>query len=444
MDKITFPDMFSNYDFNSLTLSTPISLPGGAFFTKISSNSNDIYIQTPLCSSKQGFVKSGRKIHIDLVYDKNNELFCQFIENLENTLTKLIYDKRDEWFQEEVEFDDIENAFTNTLKSYKSGSLFLLRTMLDSPRMLTASTNLTIYDQQENLVSMEDITPDTNMIPIIQLHGLKFTAKNFQIYLQIKQAMVVKNNLFNTCLIKNKIETAEKSENNKPIKMSLSKSEPHDALENEDDVEQIEEETNPIIEEETNPIIEEEITPVIEEEITPVIEEESAPVIEPKDETSENEIINHDVTSQHNEEILLSITDTPNDVNEENTEQTINVDTNTLDNEDVFIEDDKKMDTIQKIENIKEPIINLEEYDVVVDNEDNLETITLKKPNDIYLDMYKEFRIKAREARKSALLAYLEAKKIKNVHMLDIDDSSDNEYEKQLETTTPNNLEKLQ
>ena len=431
MDKITFPDMFSNYDFNSLTLSTPISLPGGAFFTKISSNSNDIYIQTPLCSSKQGFVKSGRKIHIDLVYDKNNELFCQFIENLENTLTKLIYDKRDEWFQEEVEFDDIENAFTNTLKSYKSGSLFLLRTMLDSPRMLTASTNLTIYDQQENLVSMEDITPDTNMIPIIQLHGLKFTAKNFQIYLQIKQAMVVKNNLFNTCLIKNKIETAEKSENNKPIKMSLSKSEPHDALENEDDVEQIEEETNPIIEEET----------------APVIEEETAPVIETKDENSENEIINDDVASQHNEEILLSITESSDDVNEENaenTEETINVDTNTLDNEDVFIEDDKKMDTIQKIENIKEPIINLEEYDVVVDNEDNLETITLKKPNDIYLDMYKEFRIKAREARKSALLAYLEAKKIKNVHMLDIDDSSDNEYEKQLETTSPNNLEKLQ
>ena len=102
------------------------------------------------------------------------------------------------------------------------------------------------------------------------------------------------------------------------------------------------------------------------------------------------------------------------------------------------------MDTIQKIENIKEPIINLEEYDVVVDNEDNLETITLKKPNDIYLDMYKEFRIKAREARKNALLSYLEAKKIKNLHMLDIDDSSDNEYEKQLGTTTPNNLEKLQ
>ena len=78
MDKITFPDMFSNYDFNSLTLSTPISLPGGAFFTKISSSSNDVYIQTPLCSSKQGFVKSGRKIHIDLVYDKNNEHFCNY------------------------------------------------------------------------------------------------------------------------------------------------------------------------------------------------------------------------------------------------------------------------------------------------------------------------------------------------------------------------------
>lgn len=438
MDKITFPDMFSNYDFNSLTLSTPISLPGGAFFTKISNNTNDVYIQTPLCSSKQGFVKSGRKIHIDLVYDKNNEHFCQFIENLENTLTKLIYEKRDEWFQEEVEFDDIENAFTNTLKSYKSGSLFLLRTMLDSPRMLTASTNLTIYDQQENLINMEDITPDTNMIPIIQLHGLKFTAKNFQIYLQIKQAMVVKNNLFNTCLIKNKIETTEKSENNKPIKMSLSKSEPQDALENEDDLEQNEEKE------------------VIEEETAPVIEEETTPVMDEKYEAIENEIINDDVAPENNDEILLSITDTPNDVNEENAEnaknaentenaeETISVDTKTLDNEDVFIKESKNMDAIQKIENIKEPIINLEEYDVVVDNEDNLETITLKKPNDIYLDMYKEFRIKAREARKNALLSYLEAKKIKNIHMLDIDDSSDNEYEKQLDTTTPNNLEKLQ
>ena len=46
---------------------------------------------------------------------------------------------------------------------------------------------------------------------------------------------------------------------------------------------------------------------------------------------------------------------------------------------------------------------------------------------------YKKVREKAKEARKNALQCYIEAQNIKNTHNLVLsDDSSDDEYEKQL------------
>ena len=54
------------------------------------------------------------------------------------------------------------------------------------------------------------------------------------------------------------------------------------------------------------------------------------------------------------------------------------------------------------------------------------ESITLKKPNDVYYEIYKAAREKAKHMRKVAIEAYLEAKEIKTKYMLsDIDDSED-------------------
>ena len=86
---IIIPD--ESFNFNSLSLSTPMSIQGGAFYTKLTNNNNDLYIQTPKCSTKQGFIKSGKKLHADLLFDKSNEIFIQWIENLETKMVELIY-----------------------------------------------------------------------------------------------------------------------------------------------------------------------------------------------------------------------------------------------------------------------------------------------------------------------------------------------------------------
>ena len=72
----------------------------------------------------------------------------------------------------------------------------------------------------------------------------------------------------------------------------------------------------------------------------------------------------------------------------------------------------------------------LKEVDLSKDLENTLETITLKKPNQVYYEIYKAAREKAKEAKKAAVIAYLEAKNIKKTYMLDdIDDSDDSDLE---------------
>jgi hypothetical protein len=72
-----------------------------------------------------------------------------------------------------------------------------------------------------------------------------------------------------------------------------------------------------------------------------------------------------------------------------------------------------------------EPDQDLEEVNFGLDLENNLETLTLKKPNEVYYEMYKQAREKAKNAKKEALMAFLEAKNIKQTYMLDDIDSSD-------------------
>ena len=61
---------------------------------------------------------------------------------------------------------------------------------------------------------------------------------------------------------------------------------------------------------------------------------------------------------------------------------------------------------------------------------DNSESVKLKQPNDVYLDIYREARKKAKQAKLDAIKAYLTAKKIKQTYLLeeiDFSDESDEE-----------------
>ena len=231
--KILVPS--ESFDFTKLSLVNPITLQGGSFFTKILNDNNELYIQTPICTTKNGFVKTAKKINCDMLFEKTNTVFIEWFENLEEYCQKLIYQKSGDWFADEIELDDIENAFTSSIRSYKSGMFNMIKTSTESPRMSHNVSNLSIYDQQENEIKIEDVNSDHTMVCILQLHGVKFTQKSFQIFIQLKQVMVLNDNMFSKCQIKQNVEVRSKR------KISL-KAHTEDSIEDSDNKEESQEE----------------------------------------------------------------------------------------------------------------------------------------------------------------------------------------------------------
>jgi hypothetical protein len=95
---------------------------------------------------------------------------------------------------------------------------------------------------------------------------------------------------------------------------------------------------------------------------------------------------------------------------------------------------------VEDFEPTEDPNV-LKEFDLTSTLDNSLETIQLKKPNQVYYDIYKKAREKAKEAKKSAILAYNEMKHIKKTYMLDESDSDNDDFDNFSETSDPESLE---
>ena len=371
MDNIIEPTI--DYDFSKLYLGPPSTLAGGAYFTRIMYNTNKpLFIQTPKSLTKQGFVKSGKKVYADLMFDNNDTVFINWIENLETKCQELIFSKGQNWFETKLEKDDIESAFTTPFKIFKSGKFYLLR--------VNVKQNIKIYDETDQIVKSEDISADKMLISILEIQGIKFTSRNFQIEIELKQSMIVSPDPFlDECYIK------------KPIKRQhindVILEEPNNELTAELDLD-----LNKFINESAKDL---------EKNINL---EEYINLAKPLDKPLDNESIDLEVSFEK-----------PKKINPYDDLEEANI---VLDIEELEEEEEDQ---------VKEDPNMLKEIDFTL--EKNLETFTLKKPNQVYHEIYQKARDKAKEAKKSAILAYLEMKNIKKTYMLDDIDDSDSEFD---------------
>jgi len=407
-----------DFVFSNISLGQPTTIQGGAYFTKILYKDKPFFIETPKSLSKQGFVKNGKKMFCDLMFDNTNEEFINWVENLETKCQQLIHDKGDEWFQNKLEMNDIETAFTSALRIYKSGKYYLMRVNVK----MNYNTNIPlvkIYNESEVPLNIEDIKSDTNIISIIEIQGIKFTSRNFQIELEMKQAMVLNTyEMFESCLIKrnssakpvieNKITHLEET----PV---FYKSSIVDPTIVDRKMEEMLNEKNESVVVSTNTSDDPSL-----EEFTPNIENESL------EENEASEIIIQDVKK---DPIHSSIKDETG-LEEygkkiEETNVHVNIEEKELpsQNHDIKIDIDHFVFPDTDTENDE-----LKEMNDINFNIDTLEPMKLKKPNEFYYEIYKKAKEKAKQAKKEMLIAYLEAKNIKKTYMLDdLEDDSDSD-----------------
>jgi hypothetical protein len=200
----------NKFDFNELHIGKPLSSSAGVFICRYSIHEKPLYIQSPKCSIKQMVTKTGKRMYCDLVFHQENEQFIQWMENLENSSQKMIYTNREKWFQSELEMDDIENSFTSPMKIYKSGKSYIVRTSI--PNRLGKPT-LKIYDEDENDISYDEIKEGSQVMVILEIQGIRCSARSFQIEIELKQMMVIKpSDLFNTCILKKRVSENKQHE----------------------------------------------------------------------------------------------------------------------------------------------------------------------------------------------------------------------------------------
>ena len=394
MDNIIEPTI--DYDFSNLYLGPPSTLAGGTYFTKIMySNNKLLYIQTPKSLTKQGFVKSGKKIFTDLMFDNNDTVFVNWIENLETKCQELLFSKGETWFQTKLEKDDIESAFTSALKIYKSGKYYLLR--------VNVKPNIKIYNESNNVVSLEEITTDKNIISILEIQGIKFTSRNFQIEIELKQSLIVSPDPFLDGFFIKKPAAISNQVSTPPVLSNL------------------------IVEPIKNEVIIKSNIGKQEKEQEKEKEKENMSInLDEFIKSSVNDINN--VSSGKLTEVDPFVNDNDNDTNNDNNDLPEKI-KGISDSENISLEiEDLDLDMNKDLEVNEDPNL-LKEVNFNSSLVNSLDTFTLKKPNQVYQEILNKAREKAREAKKQALQAYLELKEIKKTYMIDDMDDSDSELD---------------
>lgn len=400
------------FPFDKMALEMPMAMPNNSYFTSLTIDGKPIYIETPQINTKQGIVKGAKKTTCDLLFSTSETGFINWTETLESTCHGLVYLNSGDWFQEKLEYDDIENAFAPSMKSYKSGKFQVCRCNVPTNHH-TGNPITKIYDEGETLIPCSDINEQSQLICIVEVKGIRFTTRSFQIDYELRQAMVMAvDTVFDKCLIK---KGSRQQEPSQKIGIPIPKfiPQPHnkeDTTENDN-----EEEAEKHEEDDKDKIDSTEVT----DTLTPILVDQETINEVVKSPTLLTEHIFDDIekeTSATNEDVPnLEIIDKQENepLNQEKTNTNELIATpeeiviNKKNNEDLEILD---MDTA---------------FDITSNDENTI--MEIKKPNQVYHEIYKKAKERAKELKRQAIEAILEANSLKNTYMLDGIDDSDEE-----------------
>ena len=357
----------ANFDFKTINLLAPQPVQGGSFFTKftIGEDALPFYVQLPKCLTKQAIVTTKRGKYCDLMYERDqNEDFMKWIEHLEITCHEKIDEKKNLWFSGDYSKDDIENMMTPLTRIYKSGKYVLIRIYLNANKH-TNETKCLAYNENEVSVDLGLIDTDTVIIPLILIDGIRFTSKNFELDMKMIQIMVIDKPVNTEAVC-----LIKKSTNS--LKASATASTDASA------------------------------TALLDASATASTDASVSAT------TDASATASTDASATTSSDVINKI--------EPNLEKSIIINDETVNKQELL----KSI----KSEPIKSELCEISLDTLCLDEE----PIILKKPNEVYYNIYRIAREKARRMKQQAIEFALEANNIKTKYMLvDEDDDSDDE-----------------
>ena len=357
---------------HNIKLHSPVPIQGGSYLAKMTLNNNPLLFQMPTCSTKRGVVTSGKRYYCDLLFNYDHSNVIEFVENLETIVRDKVFEKNELWFQDPPSMEDIEYNWNDSIKQTKQN--FYLRTYVGTVK--NVQKTVSVYNSNQEQVNIDSILPSSNIITIVEITGLKFSSSSFHINYCLRQIMVLeeKKTMFNKCLISV----------TKPNHVSST------------------EITDSSVEEPTTNI-----------DLEKVKDLTSIPIIPPSQQTENtNKPTLFDTIDSHEQY--------PNTDSE--TEDMVSQSASNLEEMTNKVEDTTN---IPNSTYLNMNSLEIKEVDLQIPEEED--TVQLKKPDTVYLDMYRQALAKAKATKIKAIQAYLELKTIKNKYMIqEVDEDDDN------------------
>ena len=383
---------FNDKTFHEFNLDNPIILNQNNYFSKLSHSDTKktIYLQLPKCVSKNGIIKSNNKSYIELVFNSSEKNVIEFFENLEYFLINKIYDNKNLWFYESnnMSYEDIQDLLAPIMRSYKSGKNFIIKANIKNDKF-------NLYDENEKKVNVDDYNKEFDIIPVINLNGIKLSSKNFLIEIILVQFMIIyPEDIFeNNFLINLNKNTLEKKNLDSDKTSELTKQ-----TQQEENLDEKELQQEKLDEEE----LQQEKLDEEEKQQEKLDEEELQ-----QEKLHEKKVQQEKLDKEEKQQEKLD--------EEEKQEK----ETNKL------LDQDSKKDLLLKKINNNLNLVDCDEVDIDLNEKHDI--IELTNHETIYLEIYKKARKKAKDIKKNAIQAFIEAKNIKAQYNLDYNDSSSDE-----------------
>ena len=386
-------DITENFNFNNLKLENPSLINANNYFSKIYNNTSNknFYIKLPKCKTKHGIINSNSKCFCELEFNSNEKLVVEFFENLENICMTEIYNNKALWFYDadNITTDDIQEYITPIMRSYKGGKKFLIKTNIKQDKII-------IYDENEKKINLTDYDVNNEIIPLLNINGVKFSKSTFIIDIVLVQFMI--------------LYPSDSFENQ--ILIKINKPEPQKITESSTESSEINEQNEVNISSEINGQNEVNISNETKEQAydleKTISKTNKIDCFKPSE-----ELITYSSDRTYNSSVENEIPQLNNNNNNNNNN-----------NKDGYYK--YLVNSLETIECNNDGSIELNSLDTIAENS---EPIELKTHETIYLEIYKKAKQKAENIRKNAIEAFLEAKNIKMKYNLAtiLDESSSDE-----------------
>jgi hypothetical protein len=302
-------NILEHYDENNLHLHEPETYDNENYFCKLDYEHKPFIIQTNhICYNFKNIVEE--TIYVSI----GSPDYALWIEQLYHSCIKHIYDKSKDWFDEPLEYRDIENSFLTPIKTNIKLNCYDVKCNVND-------NDCVIVNNNGKCVEKDDLL-NTKIIPTIHIKGIQFNSKHFEFDMDVKYIVVYGN--------------YEESKEDEVLEENVDVLDNHEETSQPDETSQHEETTN----QETNQ----------HEETNQETNQHEEPI---NQETTNQE------TTQHEESSQVETSQETNQHEEANQEEIIKNDHNKILNNEILDN-----------ESLEENKDDLEEFDIIPDSDE--------------------------------------------------------------------------